>query len=79
MPSQSSAGREGDEIRVRMGLHLGAPNLTEEGYVGEDVHRAARIAALAAGGQILLSESLAEVARKILRWPTDSLTWDSIA
>ena len=34
-------------IRVRMGLHTGTPLLTEEGYVGADVHRAARIATVA--------------------------------
>ena len=33
-------------IRVRMGIHTGTPHLTEEGYVGVDVHRAARIAGL---------------------------------
>jgi predicted ATPase/class 3 adenylate cyclase len=44
-------------IRVRMGLHTGEPLLTGEGYVGMDVHRAARIAAAAHGGQIVLSES----------------------
>ncbi len=32
-------------IKVRMGLHTGTPHLTDEGYVGPDVHRAARIAA----------------------------------
>jgi class 3 adenylate cyclase len=32
-------------IQVRVGLHTGTPLLTEEGYVGDDVHRAARIAA----------------------------------
>jgi class 3 adenylate cyclase len=32
-------------IRVRMGLHTGTPHLTEEGYVGEDVYKGARIAA----------------------------------
>ena len=42
-------------IRVRMGLHTGTPTATEEGYVGEDVHRGARIAALAHGDQILVS------------------------
>ena len=42
-------------IRVRMGLHTGAPHLTEEGYVGEDVHLGARIAAAGHGGQVLLS------------------------
>jgi class 3 adenylate cyclase len=44
-------------IKVRMGLHTGEPLLTEEGYVGIDVHRAARIAAAGHGGQILLSRS----------------------
>jgi predicted ATPase len=42
-------------IRVRMGLHTGTPHLTEEGYVGEDVHLGARIAAAGHGGQVLLS------------------------
>jgi predicted ATPase/class 3 adenylate cyclase len=42
-------------IRVRMGLHTGTPLLTEEGYIGEDVHLAARIAAAGHGGQALVS------------------------
>ena len=42
-----------------MGLHTGAPTLTGEGYVGLDVHRAARIAALAHGEQIVLSSTTA--------------------
>jgi predicted ATPase/class 3 adenylate cyclase len=45
------------QVRVRMGLHTGEPLLTEEGYVGIDVHRAARIAAVGQGGQILVSQS----------------------
>src|SRR5712691_470135 len=44
-------------IRVRMGLHTGEPRLTEEGYVGIDVHRGARIAAVGHGGQVLLSQT----------------------
>ena len=44
-------------IQVRVGLHTGTPLLTEEGYVGEDVHRAARIAAAGHGGQVLVSAS----------------------
>src|SRR5262245_61629192 len=47
----------GGPIRVRMGLHTGEPIVTEEGYVGIDVHRAARIAAAGHGGQILLSQA----------------------
>ena len=42
-------------LRVRMGLHTGRPLVTETGYVGLDVHRAARIAAAAHGGQVILS------------------------
>jgi predicted ATPase len=44
-------------IRVRIGLHTGEPTVTEEGYVGIDVHRAARIAAAGHGGQILVSQA----------------------
>jgi len=51
------AALEGSPIRVRMGVHTGEPIVTEEGYVGIDVHRAARIAAAAHGGQIILSET----------------------
>jgi predicted ATPase/class 3 adenylate cyclase len=43
-------------IRVRIGIHTGEPQLTEEGYVGIDVHRAARICSAAHGGQVVLSE-----------------------
>jgi predicted ATPase len=44
-----------------MGLHTGEPTLTEEGYVGLDVHKAARIAAWGLGGQVLLSEQTARL------------------
>jgi predicted ATPase len=44
-------------IRVRMGLHTGEPRLTEEGYIGLDVHKGARIAAVGHGGQVLLSQT----------------------
>jgi predicted ATPase/class 3 adenylate cyclase len=47
----------GGPIRVRMGLHTGEPRLTEEGYVGLDVHKGARIAAVGYGGQVLLSQA----------------------
>jgi predicted ATPase/class 3 adenylate cyclase len=42
-------------IRVRVGIHTGTAFRTAEGYVGADVHRAARIAAAGSGGQILVS------------------------
>ncbi len=48
-------------IRVRVGLHTGTPLLTEEGYVGGDVNRAARIAAAGHGGQVLVSSSTAQL------------------
>jgi len=44
-------------IRVRIGLHTGTPYLTGEGYVGDDVHLAARVAASSHGGQIVLSQA----------------------
>jgi predicted ATPase/class 3 adenylate cyclase len=56
----AAAAREalaGGPIRVRMGLHTGEPTVTEEGYVGIDVHRTARIAAAGHGGQILVSQA----------------------
>jgi class 3 adenylate cyclase len=47
----------GADVRVRMGLHTGEPAIHEEGYVGLDVVRAARICTAGSGGQILLSEA----------------------
>ena len=47
----------GGPISVRMGLHTGEPVVTDEGYVGIDVHRAARIAAVGHGGQVLVSQA----------------------
>ena len=46
-------------ISVRVGLHTGTPLVTDEGYVGADVHRAARIAAAGHGGQVLVSATTA--------------------
>jgi predicted ATPase/class 3 adenylate cyclase len=46
-------------IHVRIGLHTGTPLVTGEGYVGDDVHLAARIAASGHGGQILVSAATA--------------------
>ncbi len=48
---------EGAAVRVRMGLHTGEPSVSEEGYLGLDVVRAARICTAARGGNVLLSES----------------------
>jgi class 3 adenylate cyclase len=48
---------EGVDVKVRMGVHTGEPTLGDEGYLGLDVVRGARIAAAAHGGQILISEA----------------------
>ena len=56
---EALAGLEAGRIRVRMGVHTGTPHVGEEGYVGVDVHRAARIAACGHGGQVLVSASTA--------------------
>jgi predicted ATPase/class 3 adenylate cyclase/DNA-binding CsgD family transcriptional regulator len=48
---------DGITVRVRMGLHTGEPQHTTEGYVGLDVHHAARIMSIAHGGQVLLSQT----------------------
>jgi predicted ATPase/class 3 adenylate cyclase len=61
-PAAIAAAREaqeGLEIPVRMGVHTGTPLRTEEGYVGTDVHRAARIAAAGSGRQVLVSSATA--------------------
>jgi class 3 adenylate cyclase len=49
-------------IRVRMGLHTGEPDVTAAGlYAGLDVHRAARVMSVGAGGQVLLSARTADL------------------
>lgn len=48
---------ERGRTRIRIGIHTGEPMLTDEGYVGMDVHRAARIMGAGHGGQVLISES----------------------
>jgi DNA-binding NarL/FixJ family response regulator/class 3 adenylate cyclase len=53
---------EQELVRVRVGLHSGEAEHADGGYVGIDVHRAARICQAAHGGQVLLSE---ETARRL--------------
>ena len=55
----------GDSVRVRMGLHSGEPTPHEDNYIGMDVHRAARIAATAHGGQVVLSEATVGLAASL--------------
>ena len=53
-------------IQVRIGLHTGTPLVTEEGYVGDDVHLAARVGASGHGGQVVLSSTTRELADGLL-------------
>ena len=49
-------------IHVRIGVHTGYPTLTDEGYVGEDVHLAARVGASAHGGQVVVTHACTRLA-----------------
>jgi predicted ATPase len=53
---EAQGALEAGALKVRMALHSGEPLVTQEGYVGMDVHRAARICSTAHGGQVILSE-----------------------
>ncbi|HEV2239021.1 MAG TPA: tetratricopeptide repeat protein [Ktedonobacterales bacterium] len=57
---------QGATLRVRIGLHVGTPQLVGDHYVGLDVHRAARIAAAGHGGQVLLSQAACDLAEHTL-------------
>jgi class 3 adenylate cyclase len=48
----------GRDVRLRIGLHRGRPQLTDVGYVGLSVHAAARICFSAHGGQTIMSEAV---------------------
>src|SRR3954471_10799780 len=50
---------DGIPLLVRMGVHTGEATVAGDGYLGLAVHRAARIAAAAAGGQVLVSDATA--------------------
>ena len=52
---------DGVAVRVRMGLHTGEPAAAADRYVGFGVHRAARVGAVAHGGQVLLSNTTREL------------------
>jgi predicted ATPase/class 3 adenylate cyclase len=55
----STAWPSGESVRVRMGVHCGEAEQTATGLVGLDVHRAARVAAVAHGGQVVLTQAAA--------------------
>src|SRR5690349_16514224 len=59
-----------------MRLHTGEPARHEDGYVGMDVHRAARIAAAAHGGQVIMSDATSQlVAGKVPAVDLAGLGW----
>jgi predicted ATPase/class 3 adenylate cyclase len=52
----------GSPVKVRMGLHTGEVRHVQTGFVGIDIHRAARVAASAHGGQVLLTQTTVDLA-----------------
>jgi len=57
---------DGTTVRVRMGVHTGEPLRSTEGYVGLDVHHAARIMSAGHGGQVLLSQTTRDLVEQVL-------------
>src|SRR3989442_4788616 len=66
---------EGAAVRVRMGLHTGEPQRTPEGYVGLDVHLAARMMSAGHGGQVLLSQATRHLVEHHL---PDEVSWQDL-
>jgi predicted ATPase/class 3 adenylate cyclase/DNA-binding CsgD family transcriptional regulator len=56
----------GAAVALRIGLHTGEPTRTAEGYIGLDVHHAARIMSVGHGGQVLLSQTTHELVKHTL-------------
>ena len=65
---------DGVHVRVRIGIHTGSAVRHETGFVGVDVHRAARVSAAGHGGQVLVSGVTAELVRD--RLPDDTTLFD---
>ena len=63
----------GVTVRARMGVHVGEVSLGEAGYVGMEIHRAARVAQAAWGGQILVSETARTLAQDLEGFSFDDL------
>lgn len=59
---EGAAWPAGVKPAMRVGLHLGTPEITADGYVGLDVHRAARVMATAQGGEIIASAAVVTAA-----------------
>ncbi len=72
---QQEAWPDDVPLRVRMGIHTGEPKQHDDGYIGIDVHRAARIAATASGGQVVLSEATRMLVTKLSEFTWRDLGW----
>ena len=59
--AEAMRGAGGGPIRMRVGVHTGAPELDPPKYVGRDVHLAARVMSAGHGGQVLLSQATREL------------------
>src|SRR4051812_26877550 len=66
---------QGVALRVRIGIHTGCASPHDGGYVGLDVHRAARICAAAHGGQVVLSGATADL---LASGGTDDVTLEDL-
>ena len=55
--SSAQEALAGTGLRVRMGIHTGEPLVADTGYIGMDVHRAARVMSAGHGGQVVLSQT----------------------
>jgi predicted ATPase/class 3 adenylate cyclase len=64
----------GERVAVRMGLHTGEPVAHDGGYVGMDVHRAARVSAAAHGGQVVVTAATGQLVAESL--PVDAALVD---
>ena len=62
----STSWHAGALVRVRVGLHTGESEPSSEGYVGLDVHLAARIMSAGHGGQVLLSQTTRDLVEQHL-------------
>jgi predicted ATPase/class 3 adenylate cyclase len=63
---QRESWGETGPLRIRMGLHTGAAELRDSDYYGTEVNRAARLMAVAHGGQVVCSQTTADLARGVL-------------
>ena len=57
---------KGVTVRVRIGMHTGEPQMSQDNYIGVDIHHAARIMSAAHGGQVLLSQTTRELVEQTL-------------